>query len=219
MTEWEGGMCENGRVSGLDIDIPRSGAGDGGRSLWRSKKMVAVAIVSLLLFAGLVAVLVVGALSRESATGGSGATLPGREAPAFTLESFDGGAVSLSDFEGQPVIINFWASWCVPCRQEAPALEAVWQRFRDDGLVVIGINQPRSDPEEQARAFLAEFGVTYPNVFDTQGFSGIDYGVSGIPVTFFVDREGIVERRFVGTLTEGSLMVWAEELVRGGGSP
>ncbi len=198
----------------MDIDIPRPEAG--GRGFWRSRWMLAAAIVSLLLFSALVAVLVWGALNKESATGGSGATLPGKEAPAFTLESFDGGPVSLSDFKGQPVIINFWASWCVPCRQEAPALEAVWQALRDDGLVVVGINQPRSDPEDQARAFLAEFGVTYPNVFDTLGFTGIDYGVSGIPVTFFVDREGIVERRFVGTLTEGSLMIWAEELVRGG---
>ena len=198
----------------MDIDIPRPESG--GRGFWRSRWMLAAAIVSLLLFSALVAVLVWGALNKESATGGSGATLPGKEAPAFTLESFDGGPVSLSDFKGQPVIINFWASWCVPCRQEAPALEAVWQALRDDGLVVVGINQPRSDPEDQARAFLAEFGVTYPNVFDTLGFMGIDYGVSGIPVTFFVDREGIVERRFVGTLTEGSLMIWAEELVRGG---
>ena len=181
--------------------------------------MIVGAAASLMLFSALVVVLVWGALNKESATGGSGATLPGKEAPAFTLESFNEGTVSLADFEGQPVIINFWASWCVPCRQEAPALEAVWQSFREEGLVVIGINQPRSDPEEQARAFLDEFGVTYPNVFDTRGFSAIDYGVSGIPVTFFVDREGIVERRFVGTLTEGSLLLWAEELVRGGDLP
>ena len=206
-------------MNGLDIDIPRPGPENGGQGFWRSRWIIVGAAVSLLLFSALVAVLVWGALNKESATGGSGATLPGKEAPPFTLESFDGGTLSLSDFEGQPVIINFWASWCVPCRQEAPALEAVWQSFRDEGLVVIGINQPRSDPEDQARAFLDEFGVSYPNVFDTQGFSGIDYGVSGIPVTFFVDREGIVERRFVGTLTEGSLLVWAEELVRGGDSP
>ena len=196
----------------MDIDIPRPGPEEG-RGFWRSRWMLTVAIVSLLLFAGLVAVLVWGALDKESATGGSGATLPGKEAPAFTLESFDGGVVSLSDFEGRPVIINFWASWCAPCRQEAPALEAVWLAFRGEGLVVLGINQPRSDPEEQARAFLEEFGVSYPNVFDARGFSAIDYGVSGIPVTFFVDRNGMVERRFVGTLTEGSLMVWVEELV------
>lgn len=212
-------MCENGIVNGLDIDIPGAGPGNEGRGFWRSRWIIVAAAISLLLFAGLVAVLVWGGLSKESATGGSGATLPGKEAPAFTLESFDGGTVSLSDFEGKPVIINFWASWCVPCRQEAPALEAVWQSFRDGGLVVVGINQPRSDPEEQARAFLEEFGVSYPNVFDTRGFSAIDYGVSGIPVTFFVDREGIVKRRFVGTLTEGSFLVWAEELVRGEDSP
>ena len=135
----------------------------------------------------------------------------------FSLESFSGGRVSLADFEGQPVIINFWASWCAPCRQEMPALEATWQLFRERDLVVVGINLPKSDPEESARAFLDEFGISYPNVFDTRGFTAIDYGVSGIPVTFFVDREGIVTRRFVGTLTDGSLMVWAEELV--GGSP
>ena len=89
--------------------------------------------------------------------------------------------------------------------------------FRERDLVVVGINLPKSDPEESARAFLDEFGISYPNVFDTRGFTAIDYGVSGIPVTFFVDREGVVTRRFVGTLTEGSLIVWVEELV--GGSP
>ena len=176
---------------------------------------MAVAVLSLLLFAGLVAVLVWGALNKDSATGASGATLPGKEAPAFTLESFSGGTVSLADFEGQPVIINFWASWCAPCRQEAPALEAAWLTFREQGLVVLGINTPRSDPEENARAFLEEFEVSYPNVLDTQGFTAIDYGVSGIPVTFFVDREGVVERRFVGTLDTETLLVWVEELVGG----
>ncbi len=212
-------MCENTTVNRLDIDIPRSDPEDQGRGFWRSKWIIVAAAISLLLFSALVAVLVWGALSKESATGGSGATLPGREAPGFTLESFEGGSLSLSDFKGQPVIMNFWASWCVPCRQEAPALEAVWRSFKDEGLVVIGVNMPRSDPEEQARAFLEEFGVSYPNVFDTRGFSAIDYGVSGIPVTFFVDREGIVERRFVGTLSEGSLILWTEELVRGEHSP
>ena len=86
-------------------------------------------------------------------------------------------------------------------------------------MVVVGINLPKSDPEESARAFLDEFGISYPNVFDTRGFTAIDYGVSGIPVTFFVDREGVVTRRFVGTLTDGSLMVWAEELMGGEQSP
>ena len=180
-----------------------------------------------MVFGGLVAVLVWGALDKDSATGGSGATRPGKEAPAFSLESFSGGTVSsfsggtvsLADFEGQPVIINFWASWCAPCRQEMPALEATWQLFRERDLVVVGINLPKSDPEESARAFLDEFGISYPNVFDTRGFTAIDYGVSGIPVTFFVDREGVVTRRFVGTLTDGSLMVWAEELMGGEQSP
>ena len=196
----------------MDIDLPQSRP-DGNGSFWRSRWVVAVAVLSLLLFAGLVAVLVWGALNKDSATGGSGATLPGKEAPGFTLESFSGGTVSLADFEGQPVIINFWASWCAPCRLEAPALEAAWLAFREQGLVVLGINTPRSDPEENARAFLEEFGVSYPNVLDTQGFTAIDYGVSGIPVTFFVDREGVVERRFVGTLDIETLLVWAEELV------
>ncbi len=197
----------------MDIDVPQP-APEEGRSFWRARWKIIVPL--LLVFGGLVAVLVWGALNRDSATGGSGATLPGKEAPAFSLESFSGGTVSLADFEGQPMIINFWASWCAPCRQEAPALEAAWLALRERGLVVVGINLPKSDPEESARAFLEEFGVSYPNVFDTRGFTAIDYGVSGIPVTFFVDREGVVERRFVGTLEAETLLVWAEELVGDG---
>ena len=198
----------------MDIDVPRPASEDG-RNFLRARWKIIVPL--LLVFGGLVAVLVWGALDKDSATGGSGATRPGKEAPVFSLESFSGGTVSLADFEGQPVIINFWASWCAPCRQEMPALEATWQLFRERDLVVVGINLPKSDPEESARAFLDEFGISYPNVFDTRGFTAIDYGVSGIPVTFFVDREGVVTRRFVGTLTEGSLIVWAEGLV--GGTP
>ena len=199
----------------MDIDVPRPTPEDG-RNFLRARWKIIVPL--LLVFGGLVAVLVWGALDKDSATGGSGATRPGKEAPAFSLESFSGGTVSLADFEGQPVIINFWASWCAPCRQEMPALETTWQLFRERDLVVVGINLPKSDPEESARAFLDEFGISYPNVFDMRGFTAIDYGVSGIPVTFFVDREGVVTRRFVGTLTDGSLMVWTEELV-GGGEP
>ena len=198
----------------LDFDVPQQSEGGPGRPRRRMRWWIIVPAAAL--FVGLIVVLVWGGLDNRTATEGSGATRPGKEAPAFTLRSFEDGELSLSDFEGEAVVINFWASWCLPCREEMPALEATWNAYRDRGLVIIGVNTPRSDPEPQARAFLEEFGVTYPNVFDTDGFTAIDYGVSGIPVTFFVDRDGIVARRYVGTLTPDSLVVWVEDLLAEG---
>jgi thiol-disulfide isomerase/thioredoxin len=87
--------------------------------------------------------------------------LVARQAPSFTLTLFDGKMIRLEDFRGKAVLINFWASWCIPCRAEAPALESAWQTYKDRGVVFIGVNI--QDKEENARAFMKEFGVTYLN--------------------------------------------------------
>jgi cytochrome c biogenesis protein CcmG, thiol:disulfide interchange protein DsbE len=120
------------------------------------------------------------------------------EAPSFTLALFDGGTLTLKDLRGKAVLVNFWASWCVPCRAEAPALESAWQKYKDRGVVFLGVNI--QDKEEDARAFLKEFGITYLNGRDASDTIAIDYGVWGIPETFFIDPQGRITYKHAGEL-------------------
>ena len=172
--------------------------------------MVAIVLVSILGFGALMAW---GMANKEDPTGRSGITRVHEPAPQFTLALFSGQDFALEKHLGQPVIINFWASWCVPCREEAPALESTWQAYKDKGVEFVGVDIQNT--EEDARAFIKEFRITYPNGPDVGGKITINYGVVGIPVTFFVDRDGIIARRFVGALSEQQLMAWTEELVTG----
>ena len=126
-------------------------------------------------------------------------------APAFTLDRLDRpGKLSLASYRGRPVVLNFWASWCVPCKEEAPLLEAVWKRYRDQGLVVLGvdINDLRGD----ARRFARENRMSYPIVFDGIGETSTDYGLTGVPETFFIARNGklVCERLQAGVHLEGN---------------
>lgn len=139
--------------------------------------------------------------------------LIGRPAPSFTVTLFDGGKLSLEDLRGKIVFLNFWASWCPPCRAEARDLEQIWQRFKDQEVVFLGIDI--QDREEDARAFLREFNITYPNGRDGSGKIAIDYGVWGIPETFFLDREGRITYKHVGTLGQVLITAKLEEARRG----
>lgn len=122
-------------------------------------------------------------------------------APGFTLERLDaagaGKQLSLSDLEGKPLVVNFWASWCIPCKDEAPVLQETYERYRDQGLVVLGIDA--QDFRKDARGFLERFGLTYPVVYDGKGSTLGKWGVTGFPETFFVDRSGkLVGERISG---------------------
>jgi cytochrome c biogenesis protein CcmG/thiol:disulfide interchange protein DsbE len=127
--------------------------------------------------------------------------LLGRPAAAFSLTTFAGSPLSLEDLRGKVVMLNFWASWCVPaCYEEAPALERTWQAYKDQGVAVVGVDI--QDKEEAAREFLARFGHTFPNAPDPRGRVSVDYGVYGVPETFFIDRRGRVRFKHVGALTD-----------------
>ena len=119
-------------------------------------------------------------------------------APAFTLERLDRkGTLSLASLRGKGVVLNFWASWCIPCKQEAPFLEEVWREQRDRGLVVVGVDA--QDFKADARSFMKRFGLTYPVVYDGKGSTLGRYGITGFPETFFVDRQGnLVGERIIG---------------------
>jgi cytochrome c biogenesis protein CcmG/thiol:disulfide interchange protein DsbE len=120
-------------------------------------------------------------------------------APAFTLTLFEGGTLDSKDLAGKAVVLNFWASWCVPCRAEAPALEAAWQKYKGRSVAFVGVNI--QDKEADARAFMKEFGITYLNGPDSSGKIAIDYGVWGIPETFFLDPQGRITHKHAGELT------------------
>ncbi|MDQ3661924.1 MAG: TlpA family protein disulfide reductase [Actinomycetota bacterium] len=117
---------------------------------------------------------------------GSQAVL-GNVAPSFELELLDGsGVLTDEDLKGKPVVINFWASWCIPCREEAPLLEKTWRAYKDDGVIFLGVSI--KDAESDAKRFVDEFGITYPTVRDLDQSLTKDFGVKGLPETFFVDH-------------------------------
>jgi len=139
--------------------------------------------------------------------------LIGKPAAPFTLATFDGGQVSLEALRGRVVVVNFWASWCYPaCYEEAPALARAWQTYKDRGVMMIGINI--QDKEEPAKKFLTQFGHTFPNAPDPAGRVSVDYGVYGVPETFFIDRAGRVRWKQVGAVTEQIFQERVETLLK-----
>jgi len=121
-------------------------------------------------------------------------------APAFTLDRLDrDGQLAVADLRGKAVVVNFWASWCIPCRDEAPVLQKTYERYRDQGLVVLGVDV--NDFRQDARRFMKRYGLSYPVVYDGKGSTVGKWGVRGFPETFFVDRSG----KLVGERIEGAV--------------
>ncbi|NUQ38018.1 MAG: redoxin domain-containing protein [Caldilineales bacterium] len=145
---------------------------------------------------GLLAVFYYGILNPPSRRASEGL------APDFQITTYDGEAMALSDFRGTPVVLNFWASWCVPCRDEQPLLQAYWQRYQGE-VVFLGLNY--LDQRPNALAYLAEFGVTYPNGPDMGSRIYSAYRVQGVPETFFIDAAGQVQGVHVGPMTARDL--------------
>ena len=138
----------------------------------------------------------------------------GRPAPAFTLELLDGaGQLSLADYRGKVVVLNFWASWCVPCKQENPALAAVWERYRASGdFAMLGVVY--QDSVAAAREYTRRMGNAWPSVLDSDGRTAFAYGVFGIPETFFVTPDGQVAGRHVGAIDQTTLANGIEAIRR-----
>ena len=185
----------------------------------RERRLLRVTTVALILLA--VAVLAAQELARRegrtaagiAVAGGAAVAVPeDRVAPDFELPSLQtGDPVALRDYRGRVVVLNFWASWCAPCRREAPALQRTSDAYADLGVRFIGVDHV--DDRAAALRFVAEFDITYPSVFDPGGELAVDYGLIGLPTTFVVGRDGRIALRFVGYVDEPSLSRALDEVL------
>jgi cytochrome c biogenesis protein CcmG/thiol:disulfide interchange protein DsbE len=159
-------------------------------------------VIAIAAVVGLLALLV-WKLAFGSGQGAAGSLAKGENpvAPAFILSRIDaaGGDLSVASLKGKPVVVNFWASWCIPCKDEAPALQKTYEKYKSQGLVVLGVDA--QDFRQDAKRFMKRFGITYPVVYDGSGSTLGRWGVTGFPETFFVDRQG----RLVGERIQGGI--------------
>jgi cytochrome c biogenesis protein CcmG, thiol:disulfide interchange protein DsbE len=189
----------------------------------RGRRLAAALLVALVVFIAL-------AIGWAAARGGGSrgalgtaerpavAVAINEPAPDFELPviGHKDSTISLSSLKGQVVVLNFWASWCLPCRDEAPGLRSAWEGSRgQQGVLFLGVNE--MDDEGGAQAFQREFHVTYPSVFDPAASLAADYGFFGLPVTYVIDARGVMRYRFAGSVTESDLVDAVRSVLRGVG--
>ena len=155
---------------------------------------------------GVIALFVVGMINRSAQQVERGA------APQFSIPLFSGGTFSLAEQRGKVVVVNFWASWCVPCRDEAPVLESTWRKYKDRGVVFVGVDYV--DTEKEALAFLKEFDITYPNGPDIGTEASHAYRIQGVPETYFVGKDGQLYGNYIGPIDVPTLSARIEELLK-----
>ena len=137
----------------------------------------------------------------------------GKPAPAFTLPSLaDGTSVSLDQYKGRIVVLNFWASWCIPCKEENPALTDAWERYRGTDVVLLGV--VFQDSADAARAYTTRLGNTWISAIDDDGRVSLSYGVFGPPETYFIGADGIIAGRHIGPIDQTILRNGIESLRR-----
>ena len=131
------------------------------------------------------------------------------------MDSLDGGQTTLSDLRGQIVLVNLWASWCLPCRAEMPAIERVYRSYKDLGLEVLAVNATNQDSVDAARAFVQERGLTFPVLLDRTGSVSAAYNLRGLPSSFFIDRQGVIRSVVIGgPMNEALIQSKVESLLK-----
>ena len=179
---------------------------------WETKSSRRRTIWFLIALAFVMALVVMLALGLRPDTS---TMLQGQPAPNFELTAFngefDGQHFSLEELHGQPVVLNFWASWCVECDKEMALLEQAWHDYQDQGVWFIGVDY--LDIDSAGLAYLDRFGITYPNAPDIGSRTFEDYRCTGVPETFFIDSDGVIQHVQIGPLTQPRLYALLDQLV------
>jgi cytochrome c biogenesis protein CcmG/thiol:disulfide interchange protein DsbE len=136
-------------------------------------------------------------------------------APDFTLTTLDGESITLSDLRGHPVLVNWWASWCLPCRAEMPAMQRVYERYQDAGFIVLAVNATTQDSRGAAQAFVDEYGFTYPILLDLDGGVAFTYRLRAFPSSYFINADGVISEVVLGGPMDEALLVTRVEQLLG----
>jgi len=190
-------------IPSLEPDVPSAAP----KARRRLRATLGLGGVVIALVIALLVLLVVGLARQSGSYGGFAVNAVGQigrihrgPAPDFSTALFNGGTFRLADQRGQVVVVNFWASWCPPCRTEAPVLERAWQRHRGQGIQFIGLDV--WDTDSDARSFMSQYGTDYPNGPDNAGHAAINYGVTGLPETFIIRPDGTIAQHWIGPVTD-----------------
>ena len=150
----------------------------------------------------------------ETTSGAIPAPQEGFQAPDFELNTLNGEQVLLSDLRGKAILLNFWATWCPPCRSEMPAMQHVYMDYEQDGFVILAVNNLRQDRRENVESFILEENLTFPVLLDNSGSVSTRYQVNSMPTSFFIDPEGIIREVVIGgPMSEALLRTRVENLL------
>ena len=167
-------------------------------------KRVAVAVFLL----ALLTVAIVQAMEKEEKPDNLPGLGIGEKAPDFELETLDGKVVKLSDYRGKKIILNFWATWCPPCKKEMPAMEEFYKQSGDD-VVLLAVN---IDPQYDVKQFITSNGITFPILLDKKDEVNSTYQVLTIPTTYFIDEDGIIRNKYLTSMTEDIMKQYLREM-------
>ena len=170
---------------------------------YRAVLIIGVVLVAILAFVVIFTVPFGNTASERDGVVVGGHPLLGKPAPEIDLETLDGERVVLSDLRGRPVLVNFWATWCIPCREEFPLMVAAYEEHRDSGLEILGV--VHDDTADGARSFASDLGAHWPMLFDGDDVAWEDYLGVGMPTSFFIDSDGVVRAFSLGGFTETGL--------------
>lgn len=176
---------------------------------WRARRWLLLSVLAAVL--ALLALLLYGLRNNPSIETGGVVPL-NRPAPDFAVETVGGQQVRLSELRGKVVVLNIWASWCLPCQEESVAINQSFARFGGPDVVFVGLAY--NDDDEQVRKFVRKYQVPYGVALDPEGRIFIDYGATGVPETFLIDREGRLTQKWIGPITAPRLNALIEPLVR-----